>query len=189
MKKHILSILSLLLAFMMIIAFVGCDTESESSTDDENSSSQTSDKNSQEDDENKIKCPDFIGLQHEDILELQVYEDKSLVFEFQYEYSDEYGTDIICAQSIAEDELVKKGTTIVLTVSMGSNRVNIPNVINMDELTAKETLEAVGFKTIVAEIASGGAQVGKVVMTDPANYAMVERNSTITIYIGVAGED
>ena len=78
--------------------------------------------------------------------------------------------------------LVKKGTTVKVTVSKGPSLVPVPNVVGMPTDAAKAALEAQGF-TVLTHNRLGVVVFNSVYSQDPAGGASVPRGSTITIEI------
>ena len=78
--------------------------------------------------------------------------------------------------------LVKKGTTVKVTVSKGPSLVPVPNVVGMPTDAAKAALKAQGF-TVITHNRLGVVVFNSVYSQDPAGGTSVPRGSTITIEI------
>ncbi len=89
----------------------------------------------------------FIGKNYSEIINNAYWLD-NFKFEKKEEYSDSVKKDLIIAQSIEQGQQVNKGTTIVLTVSMGVEQVDLPYVIGMDYEQAKAMLVDAGFRVV-----------------------------------------
>jgi serine/threonine-protein kinase len=62
--------------------------------------------------------------------------------------------------------------------------VAVPNVVNQDQATATQTLQAAGFTVTATQVASTAQQKGLVVSTSPAGGAQVPKGSQVTLSIG-----
>ncbi|MBI4171651.1 MAG: PASTA domain-containing protein, partial [Actinobacteria bacterium] len=78
-----------------------------------------------------------------------------------------------------------KGSTVTLQVSTGPSSSAVPDVSNLDETSASETLESAGFKVRVkTEDTTDPALDGVVVSQDPPAGTVVEPGSRVTIFVG-----
>jgi serine/threonine-protein kinase len=85
--------------------------------------------------------------------------------------------------------------TAVLVLTNKSNpatpaatTVTVPNVVGQDQAAAVTAIEDKGLKTTITTAASTADQKGKVVSTDPAGGAQVDKGGSVTIVVG-AGPD
>jgi serine/threonine-protein kinase len=62
--------------------------------------------------------------------------------------------------------------------------VAVPNVVNQDQATATQTLQAAGFTVTATQVASTAQQKGLVVSTSPAGGAQVPKGSQVALSIG-----
>lgn len=86
------------------------------------------------------------------------------------------------------DENPKAGTTqpsgTLVTLTVGPNQVNIPDVTGKAEADASSTLQAAGFKVQVQQQPSSSAQPGIVLKQDPTG--MAAQGSTVTLTVAAA---
>lgn len=86
------------------------------------------------------------------------------------------------------DENPKAGTTqpsgTLVTLTVGPNQVNIPDVTGKAEADASSTLRAAGFKVQVQQQPSSSAQPGIVLKQDPTG--MAAQGSTVTLTVAAA---
>lgn len=75
---------------------------------------------------------------------------------FVEEYSEDSEKGVIFKQSIAAGEKVTEGTEIVLTVSLGIETVEVPNVGGLSIEEAKKQLEELGLKVSTVELYNEG---------------------------------
>ena len=115
----------------------------------------------------EISMINLVGMTQSDA-ENQLAKLKIKVGKIITEYSDKPSGTVL-RQSIAQNEKVKKGDTIDLVVSKGKEikKVAVPNVVGQSVDTAKQTLEAQGFKvnasadkgTVSAQSIPAGSQI------------------------------
>jgi serine/threonine-protein kinase len=82
-------------------------------------------------------------------------------------------------------------TAILVLTSGGSKpqaptvaQVAVPNVVGQDQAAATQALEAKGLKVAVTTAASTAEQKGKVISTNPAGGAQVDKGSTVNVVAG-----
>jgi beta-lactam-binding protein with PASTA domain len=97
--------------------------------------------------------------------------------------SDEAEGTVVGQAPTARAE-VRKGATVILSVSTGPALIAVPDVTGLDERSARQRLESTGFEvTVVDQPTADPAQAGTVVSQDPAGGAEAERRSTVTITV------
>jgi serine/threonine-protein kinase len=96
--------------------------------------------------------------------------------------------DEVIAQDPGEGTEVEEGTRVTISVSKGTDEVQVPNVEGDDEDEAVQTLRAAGFKVSVQDQPGPAEDEGTVVRQRPAGGRAAE-GSTVTIWIGVAEEE
>jgi beta-lactam-binding protein with PASTA domain len=93
----------------------------------------------------------------------------------------------VYSQSPVEGTLVAPGTTVQIVVSNGPPpapaTVDVPNVIGKTQSDATTTLQNLGFKVAVSEIATGTA--GKVVYQAPKSGTSEPKGSTVSITVSI----
>ena len=92
-----------------------------------------------------VEVADFTKLTYPDIRSNTVF-NRNFNFEYRFEASDDYPKNAVISQSIPAGQTVNQGTTIILVISTGPEKVKMPDVIGMDYEQAKITLESKGFK-------------------------------------------
>ena len=95
--------------------------------------------------EQKVEVADFTRLTYSDIRSNTVF-NRNFNFEYRFEASDDYAKNAVISQSVPAGQTVNQGTTIVLVISTGPEKVKLPDVIGMDYEQARLTLEEKGFK-------------------------------------------
>ena len=75
------------------------------------------------------------------------------------DYNDEYDEGLVYWQDPTGDDKVKKGSTITLYVSLGTELIDVPNVVGMSVSDARATLMNAGFNVTETKEYSGDAIV------------------------------
>ena len=75
------------------------------------------------------------------------------------DYNDEYDEGLVYWQDPTGDDKVKKGSTITLYVSLGTQLIDVPNVVGMSVSDARATLMNAGFNVTETKEYSGDAIV------------------------------
>jgi serine/threonine-protein kinase len=87
-------------------------------------------------------------------------------------------------QNPTGNTLVPQGTTVTLTVSKGPTTAQVPDVVNLDQDTAKATLHAAGFKVkVLFTDTTDPTQDNRVVSEDPAGNSQAKPGSVVTITV------
>ena len=129
------------------------------------------------------KCPNFVGLTIENVMEHEYYKKGILNFDVKYIESGEYDINRVCDQSFPVDKKFKSGATITIWISTGLNKIQIPDVYDMGEVEAISELVSMGFKTKVQKISSNEVDEGNVISTDPAIGTKITKEQIITVYV------
>ncbi len=101
------------------------------------------------------------------------------------ESNETYSAGLVCYQSVTGN--AKKGTEIVLTVSTGSTKIQVPSVVGMSSGDATATLNNAGFNVTIQEVTSDTAPAGSVVWQSTDGTADRGTNVTIGVSIGSGG--
>ncbi len=88
--------------------------------------------------------PDFTGKTYAEIIDDEDNETFKISIKSKT-FSDKYAKGQVCKQSVEKGKEVEKETKIELTISLGSKEFKMPNVVGLDELTAKLELLKAGF--------------------------------------------
>jgi eukaryotic-like serine/threonine-protein kinase len=99
--------------------------------------------------------------------------------------SSEYNGDVaegsIFFQDPAEGQRVEPGTAVDVTVSLGAQQIEVPEVYGLSVADAQATLSGVGLNSTTFEV-EGDEAAGTALSTDPSVGAMVDPGSTVTLY-------
>ncbi len=92
---------------------------------------------------------------------------------------------VVVDQSPAGNSTAAKGSIVVLSVSKGPDTIEVPDVIGIDQPTARTTLAAAGFKvTVVIEDTLDVAYDGVVASQTPPGGTQAKPDSVVTITVG-----
>lgn len=102
--------------------------------------------------------PDFVtpGYTQSDIENNGVWNNQFAIT-FESDYSDDVPEGVIFKQSVVKGESLEQGQPIILTVSLGVKKAEIPDVGGLSIEDATKTLEKLGFKVSTVEIYNDGA--------------------------------
>ena len=126
-----------------------------------------------------LEAPDFIGMMY---TELSEYKD----FKFEIvtpEYTKDYERGQIIKQYPNAGKLVKKGSTIQITVSLGPALITIPDFENYDLSIATAQLQKLNIKYTVVEGYDENIPSGKVIKTEPAAKEEIVEGTPIVVYL------
>jgi serine/threonine-protein kinase len=91
--------------------------------------------------------------------------------------------DTVTAQDPAPQRQAPKGSTVIITVKSGPDRVDVPNVRDMTESAAIAALQAKGFTTTTKDEASDQIRSGHVIRTEPASGSSQAKGSQVTVVV------
>lgn len=113
----------------------------------------------------------------------------NLTPEIQYEESTQYAQGIVIKASANAGEMVDEGTNIVLTVSAGSEGIEVPKVVGLSEAEAVSNLEQKGFQVSKTSAADQYIQKGNVISQSPEGGSKAFSGATVTICISTGIEN
>ncbi len=141
----------------------------------------------------KYKVPDFTGKTYAEILDEEGNENFIFILKDTKVYSSDFARGQICKQSVKKGTEVKKETKIELTISLGSKEFKMPNVVGLDEQTAKLELLKAGFlyeNIKVLEKYDENSEPGKILEQTPEYSKKVNTDILVSIYKNTyEGED
>lgn len=179
------AVLILLLVIYLLLQFFGIIGNDSSNVDKTTGAYETTlDTEPEDTTENSsktVKMPDLSDMTEEEIE--KALEELGLVPKFRYQESSTVKEGYIISQANAEGESVKRGSTVQVIISAGTNVVTIP-----EDLSGKTTDEV---RTILANLEleskvdydySDSYAKGQVIRTTPSEGTIVAKGKTITIY-------
>ena len=108
--------------------------------------------------------------------------------EIEYEESTQYEQGIVIRADKTEGEMLPEGSNVVLTVSAGSEGIEVPDVVGMTEAEAVAELGKKGFGVSKTESADEYIKKGSIVEQSPKGGSKAPSGSTVTITISL-GKD
>ena len=127
-----------------------------------------------------VQVISFVGMTKDEFLATDY--NSLLRAEFPEEYSSEPAGTII-RQTPKAGRTVKEKQRIVLTVSLGTQYVPIPETKNMVAEDAEQTLKDMGLRVTKKPMSDNSVANGAVVYTQPAAGETVEGDSTVILYV------
>jgi serine/threonine-protein kinase len=89
------------------------------------------------------------------------------------------------AQRPTQGTQLRKGETVTLTVSSGPPEVDVPDLVGLDEATARHQLTAAGLVVrVVDRTTADPDEDGMVLEQSPSGGGSVELRETVTITVG-----
>lgn len=111
-------------------------------------------------------------------------EGKGLSVSLTYEKNDDVPEGNVIIQSIKSGAKVKKGDSLVLTVSSGKNVINVANVVGMTKESAVAELEGQKLKVNnILENYSSDVEKGKVISQNPTAGTGLLKGDSVTLYV------
>ncbi|MEY8322961.1 Stk1 family PASTA domain-containing Ser/Thr kinase [Lachnospiraceae bacterium 54-11] len=108
--------------------------------------------------------------------------------EIEYKESAEYEQGIVMDCSVGAGEMIEEGSNVVLTVSAGSEGVEVPDVVGISEAEAVATLGKGGFPVNKTEGHDAYIKEGSVITQSPEAGSKVPAGTAVTIRISQGPE-
>ena len=108
--------------------------------------------------------------------------------EIEYQESADYEQGIVMKASVEPGEMIEEGSNVVLTVSAGSEGVEVPDVVGMSEAEGTVELEKKGFPVNKTEDYDEYIQAGNIITQSPKAGEKAPSGATVTITISL-GKD
>ena len=135
----------------------------------------------------EVVVPQVVGMkQDQAVTELEALNLKYKIVEGE---SDEYDPGYVIDQSIEAGTKVKEGKIIEITVCVGTDAVEVPDVTYKTEDAATVILENAGFKVEVKEENSKDVEKGKVIRQSPSAGQKLDKGQTVIIVVSTGEED
>jgi serine/threonine-protein kinase len=101
-------------------------------------------------------------------------------------FSEDVRRDRVIGTRPRARTLLEKGRTVVVVVSRGIERVEVPDVTGLDREAAQNALRERDFGVVVREQESDAEDPGEVLRQDPAPGTRLAKEETVTIVVAVA---
>ncbi len=104
------------------------------------------------------------------------------------EINDTIATGVVIRTEPAANTAADKGSEVKIFVSSGSTQVDVPKVVGMKELAARDTLQNADLKTTVryTTVPFGDVNDGVVISQTPASPGKAPKSSAVSLVIGKA---
>ena len=119
----------------------------------------------------------------------RLLKDMGLLTELEYVESEAYEQNVVISSDITPGTKIDIGSTVVLTVSAGTESVEVPDVTNLSIEEAERKLEEKGFRVNRAESYSSTVKEGNVISQSPAGGQKAPARSAITVNVSLGQED
>ncbi len=106
-----------------------------------------------------------------------------------YVESDAYAEDIVISADVTVGTKIDKGTTVTLTVSSGTEGIEMPSVTGRSYEDALNVLTSDGFVVNKAESYSSTVEKGNVISQNPVAGEKAPKGSAVTITVSLGQED
>jgi serine/threonine-protein kinase len=128
--------------------------------------------------------PDVLGQKEEDAkAAINALDPDAYIRMADAEYSDKYEKGQVMKQYPEADQQLKKGSTIFLTLSLGAESVDVPNVYGQTEANAEDKLTEKGLEVKHEYEANDTVPKGTVISTTPERGATVKAGDIITLLV------
>ena len=127
--------------------------------------------------------PDVIGLTKDDAESSIKTKAEKADVRFTEEYSDTIEEGKVMAQYPQAGNEVEETSTVILTISLGPEAFEVPNVYGLTEERADKKLKELGLKLLHEYVPSDEIEAGRVVSTNPERQALVVTGDTITVVV------
>lgn len=145
------------------------------------------------DDAERAVMPEFAGLDIEEVKSalnsVGLGCKTTFVESTQYAKNQVISAALEDGQTVLPNDRIIKNTTIVLTVSTGSDGINVPAVEGMSEAEGTAALTKEGFKVIKSDEYSSEYAKGTIISQSPEGNTVAPLESEVTIVISKGGSN
>lgn len=134
-----------------------------------------------------ITLPNLVGVDYTAASASSAYPNVKIKLESE-DYNTEYEEGQIYRQNPNAGTRVKKGSTVQVWVSAGSQMVVIPTFTNQEATAVYAKLVSLGLKYSTTEISSDTIAEGSVVRTSPDAGQSVAAGTTVVVYVSVGSD-
>ncbi len=125
----------------------------------------------------RVSVPDVTGMSESNAS--AEIKNAGLGVNVAYENSDDVEKGLVIRQSLTGS--AEKGATVTITVSNGTSKVSIPNVVGKTQDEAESLLDNAGLRYNTREKADSSVAAGRVISQSKTGTA--EKGTTVTIYV------
>ncbi len=135
----------------------------------------------------EITLPDFVGKSYNEVIK-QAGELGITVKISEQKYSKTYAKDTVMEQNPKSGSKMTTDKEVKLTISLGYEKIAVPDVTYKTEEEARTTLESRGLKVKVTYKTDDKTQEGNVISQDPTAKTEVDPETTVTIVVSKGAE-
>ena len=140
----------------------------------------------EEEEKEEVEMVEVVGKDVDDVKVTLL--NLGLTPEIEYQESSEYKQGTVMDSSVKAGEKIKEGSNVVLTVSAGSEGVEVPDVVGISEAEAMTALGKGGFPVNKTSGHDAYIKEGNVITQSPEAGAKVPAGTTVTIRISQGPE-
>lgn len=131
----------------------------------------------------EIEMPNLIGMQYDEVKNLDKSKYGDLRFIVSYEDNSNYDAGAVCSQTPSPGMHVKKNGEVQISLSNGKKKKNVPDVVGLNYKSAQAKLNKEGFNNLkLIKKPSDSVVEDEVISTDPESGVQVSVDSEIKIY-------
>lgn len=134
-----------------------------------------------------VQMPDVRGMNVEDARNSLT--ELGLNPQVEYQESDTYDEGVVISADVSVGASLEAGSTVTLTVSAGSEGVEVPGVTGKTFDEANSELIGLGFLVNKTESYSDTIEAGIVISQNPANGSKAPKGSVITVTVSLGKEE
>ncbi len=142
--------------------------------------------------EKEVAAPEFVGKTWDEALEIakenKIYLDKDK--NKSEAYSDDIEEGLIMSQNIDEGDMINEGDTVYVVMSLGSDKVKMPDVTNIsfDEATNILAADDVNLKWSEKYEYNDEVEKAFIIKQEPEAGELVSRESKVVLYVSKGEE-
>jgi|GEM_PF-2409853 len=126
-----------------------------------------------------MTMPDIIGLTLDEVN--SKYPDLNL--EVERQHSDEYGENTVIDLKIPAGRTIRKSTVVSITVSNGTQKIEIPDLSGTNIEEAMDKLEKMELIPKMIYVDNDETDKDAVIYTEPAAHSEVAKNTLVKLYV------
>lgn len=133
----------------------------------------------------KLTVPALVGLEVDDVLSDDYYDEYTIKEADDRQYSDTYDEGYIMAQDPEAYKTIYSGRTITVTVSKGKEKAQMPDLVNLEYREAINQINALGLNVTISPTSevSDSIVADHVIRTEPVAGADIKDGDTVTIVL------
>ena len=131
--------------------------------------------------------PNFVGRSPETVMRDANYYDRYF-FTVEEQYHEEIGKGYVCGQKPEAGTAVPRGSTITLYVSLGSEKLTMPDLYGAQQADAIARMNSLGMDYRIYQLENSEVEPGQVFRTDPPAGTVLKKTALPRVVLYVAKE-